>query len=148
MNYLKNLEYAIALIILPVATFAQDSKVAEINKMEQAEADAIQRLDTIAIEKIWAKNFVINTPRNQTINRVAAMTAFKKGLIHYTGIRRDTEEITITNNIGIAMGQETIKPKEGRHSGKTVKRRYTNVWMQDGRTWTLIARQATDISVE
>ena len=75
-------------------------------------------------------------------------TVLKKGLIHYTGIRRDTEKITIIDNVGIAMGQETIKPNEGRHAGKTVKRRYTNVWMQEGHMWTLIARQATDISIE
>jgi len=42
------------------------------------------------------------------------------------------------------MGGETVRPiKDAPLSGKTVDRRYTNVWRRENGAWPLVARQAT-----
>ena len=47
------------------------------------------------------------------------------------------------------MGHDIVKPLGGMaNAGKTVTRRYTDIWMQDENTWRLTARQATIISIE
>ena len=149
MKFLKCLAYTIIVTIPPLAGLAQNPKGAEIRKMEQMEANAILHRDTVAIEKLWSKDFVVNTPRNDISNRAAAILAFKNGLIHYSTFQREIEQVSVVDNIGIAMGLEIVKPAgNAPNVGKTVKRRYTNIWMQNDNTWTLIARQATVVSIE
>jgi hypothetical protein len=46
------------------------------------------------------------------------------------------------------MGLETLIPRgEAKNAGKTVKRRFTNIWMKQNEVWKMTARQATIISV-
>ena len=149
MKFLKNFAFPIIVTISSLAAFAQNPKEGEIRKMEQMEANSILHLDTVAIEKLWSKDFAVNTPRNNISDRAAAILALKKGLIHYSTFQREIEKVTIVDNIGIAMGLEIVKPAgNAPNVGKTVKRRYTNIWMQNDNTWNLIARQATIISIE
>ncbi|MBA3648590.1 MAG: nuclear transport factor 2 family protein [Chitinophagales bacterium] len=59
------------------------------------------------------------------------------------------EKISFVQNIAIVMGHDIVKPKAGmENAGKTVTRRYTDIWMKDGDGWRLTARQATIISVQ
>jgi hypothetical protein len=47
------------------------------------------------------------------------------------------------------MGGETIRPQGKQvNAGKTVTRRFTNVWMSSKNSWSIVARQATIIKVE
>ena len=46
------------------------------------------------------------------------------------------------------MGHDIVTPQGAmENSGKTVTRRYTDIWMKDKNSWRLTARQATVISV-
>ncbi|MFT4032607.1 MAG: hypothetical protein QM669_09310 [Siphonobacter sp.] len=54
-----------------------------------------------------------------------------------------------TENLGIAMGKEIVTPQRAtQNAGKKVTRRYTDVWINTKGTWHLIARQATNSTVE
>jgi hypothetical protein len=47
------------------------------------------------------------------------------------------------------MGEETIIPRStSQNAGKTVKRRFTNVWTKEANDWKLTVRQATIVSVK
>jgi hypothetical protein len=49
----------------------------------------------------------------------------------------------------VTMGYEIVVPKGNvANAGKTITRRYTNIFCRQGRHWPIIARQATIISVE
>ena len=62
---------------------------------------------------------------------------------------RIIEKVIFANNTAIVMGNETIKPSGiAVNAGKTVKRRFTNIWIQNKKSWQLIARQSTIISIE
>ena len=117
--------------------------------MEQKEREAILRLDTVAMEKLWDKDLAVNSPTNNVVDKAGGMFALKNGLIHYSSYQKEIEKIIFYGDIGIVMGQETVTPIGlAPNVGKTVKRRFTNIWRQKGDTWTLIARQATNISIE
>ena len=46
------------------------------------------------------------------------------------------------------MGHDIVKPQgDMQNAGKTVTRRFTDIWMKDETGWLLTARQATIISV-
>ena len=128
---------------------AQPSKEAEIKGMEEKQREAILHLDTTAMEKLWDKDLAVNSPTYNVVDKAGGMFAFKNGYIHYSSIQQEIEKIMFNGDIGIVMGLETVKPIGlAPNAGKTVKRRFTNIWRQKGNTWTLFARQATNISIE
>ncbi len=46
------------------------------------------------------------------------------------------------------MGKEVLIPQgTSENTGKTVTRRFTNIWMKEKNVWKLIARQATILSL-
>ncbi len=61
---------------------------------------------------------------------------------------RVIEKVTFYENIAVVMGNETTKPTGiADNAGKIVKRRFTNVWMKRKKSWQLVARQSTIISI-
>jgi len=62
---------------------------------------------------------------------------------------RNIEKITFSENIAMVMGEEITKPQlDQQHAGKTVTRRFTNIWRYANNQWQIIGRQATIIKVE
>jgi len=63
--------------------------------------------------------------------------------------RRAMKKATFNENLAISTGHEIVKPQgETRDAGKTVARRYTNIWMKGDTGWSLVTRQATIVKVE
>jgi hypothetical protein len=55
----------------------------------------------------------------------------------------------IRRDCAVTMGYEIVVPKGNvPDSGKTINRRYTNIYFFEDGGWRLIARQATNISVK
>ena len=49
----------------------------------------------------------------------------------------------------MVMGEEITKPQGHQlHAGKTVTRRFTNIWKFVNNQWFMIGRQATIVKVE
>ncbi len=78
-----------------------------------------------------------------------AIDALKKGYINYSSYEQKIDEIKIIENIGIVMGLEIVMPTglTGKE-GTTEKRRFTDIWMYKNKQWQMIARHATNISIE
>jgi hypothetical protein len=99
--------------------------------------------------KLFAPNFVVNAPTNKVTTLQDLKLLIRKGEVDMEVFDRVTEMVKFNNNIAIAMGNETLHPTgKMPNAGKTVKRRYTNIWMKNKNNWQLVARQATIISVE
>ena len=46
------------------------------------------------------------------------------------------------------MGKEVLVPQgSSQNAGKTITRRFTNIWMKEKDAWKLVARQATIVSI-
>ena len=119
----------------------------EIRKLDLAEADAIQRGDFTALNKLLAEDFTVNSPRNQIVNgREELFALIRNGVTNYSSFVREPEAVLIHGNTVVVLGSETIKPTgNAPGAGQTVRRRYTNVWMKRNGRWLLTARQASVI---
>lgn len=149
MKYSKRVIIASILVCTYFGSAAQSSREVEIKEMEQKEREAILHLDTAAMDKIWDKDLAVNSPTNNVVEKAGGMFALKNGFIHYSSFQKEFEKIMFYGDIIIVMGQETVVPIGlAPNVGKTVKRRFTNIWRQKSNTWTLIAGQATNISIE
>ena len=119
----------------------------EIRKLDLAEAEAIQRSDFDALNKLLAEDFTINSPRNQIVNgREELFALIRNGITNYSSFVRAPETILIHGNTAVVMGAETVNPTgKAPGAGQTVRRRYTNVWIKRKGKWLLTARQASII---
>lgn len=121
----------------------------EIRKMEQLQVQGILDKDSTIIRNILANDLIVNAPSNTVVDLNMAMEALKLGYIDYTSYEQKIDEIRIIENIGIVMGLETVKPTGlTGTAGTTEKRRFTDIWMYKNNQWAMIARQATNISIE
>jgi hypothetical protein len=67
----------------------------------------------------------------------------------YSSFERKIEFIRIDGNFAIIMGAESVQPiGDAPLAGKTVQRRFTNIWKKDGNTWCAIARHANVVSAQ
>ncbi len=129
--------------------FGQSTAEKEIRKLEDAQRQAFLTKDTVLLYQLFSPGFVVNAPTNKVTTLKQLKILIRNGNVDMEAFERTTEKITFTNNLAIAMGNETLKPTgKMPNAGKTVKRRYTNVWLHDDNGWQLIARQSTIISIE
>lgn len=136
-------------MLIFATTYAQTPAELEILKLEDAQREAFQNKDTATLFKLFSPNFVVNAPTNKITTLEELMRLMRQGAVDMEDFERITEKVTFNNNIAIAMGNETLHPTgKMPNAGKTVKRRYTNIWMKNEAGWQLVARQSSIISVE
>ena len=142
----------LAMVVIFVATgliFAQSAKKKdtleqEIRKLEQSQVDALLRNDLAAMESNWAKDYTVNNPFNQAVS--ASQGPIRAGALTYSSFVREVEKVLMHGKTVIVMGKETIVPSgNSADAGKTINRRFTNVWMKRGGKWLLTARHASVI---
>lgn len=128
---------------------AQQSGEAAVRNLENAEREAILKGDTNVLINLLSPEVVVNNPENIIVTFSQLIQRIKTGKINYASLARIIEKITMIENIAIVMGKEIVTPKGvATNAGKTVTRRFTNIWMKTNAGWRLTARQATIISVK
>ncbi|MEP7150042.1 MAG: nuclear transport factor 2 family protein [Acidobacteriota bacterium] len=142
-----SLVIAIVVFVISGVASAQSAKQKpaiekEVRDLDIAHADAVLRGDLAAMEKIWTKDFKVNNP----FNEVDKADRIRTGAVTYASFVRVAETVLIHKNTVIVMGRETVVPKgDSPDAGKTINRRYTNIWMKREGKWRLVARHASVI---
>lgn len=143
---------AIVACILTVPVSGQKTKKNDaleqtIRKLELAESDAVVRGDAAALEKLWAEDFTVNNPNNQiSRGRKDVLERVRSGLLNYSSFVREIESVGFYGDTVIVMGLEKIVPSGASpDAGKTIRRRYTNIWMKKKGNWLLTVRHANII---
>jgi hypothetical protein len=131
------------------SALAQPAVIAEVTRLDNLQREALLKGDTVTMKRLFAKDFVVNTPDNKVINYRQVASLIRNGMLDYASFERTIDKATVSGNIVILMGQEVLKPRnQAMNAGKTVMRRFTNVWVQTGGSWHLLARQASNIGVQ
>lgn len=129
------------------STNQNDALEQEIRHREQAQVDSLLKNDIAAMKRNWAADYVVNNPRNEVVD--ASRGRIQSGTRTYASFVRDIERVLVRDNTVIVMGQETVVPSgAASDAGKTIVRRFTNIWMMREGQWLLTARQATVICKE
>ena len=116
----------------------------EIRKLEQGQVDALLRNDVDEMQTHWAKDYTVNNPFNKVGK--ASEGPIRAGTLTYSSFLREIESVLIHGETVIVMGGEIVVPNDkSPESGKTIHRRFTNIWMNENGKWLLIARQASVI---
>ena len=114
----------------------------EVRRLDLAHADAVLRGDLAAMDKLWTKDFKVNNP----FNEVDKADRIRTGAVTYSSFVREAESVLVHGDTVIVMGRETVVPKgDSSDAGRTINRRYTNIWMRREGRWRLVARHASVI---
>jgi ketosteroid isomerase-like protein len=126
---------------------ANKTAEAELRVLDVAAAKAVLEKDEKAIARYFTKESVTNNPRNGlTRGSDGVIEAVRTNLVNYHSFTRALESVQVIGTTAVTMGNETVvmKGPDG-GAGRTVQRRYTNVWMKRGKTWQIVARHANVI---
>jgi hypothetical protein len=143
--------FIVAFLIATLVTYGQSTEKAEveIRKLEQKVVTSILNADTNTLKQLWAKEFLVNNPRNDiSPNRDAVLKVQKSGMINYSSFERVIEQMRFQKHLVITMGHETFVSRNdipGVKAGQMYKRRFTNIWMKKKGKWQQIARHASII---
>lgn len=131
---------------------AHTSDEKQVRELDDQERVAALRRDLPALERLWSDEFVVNAPNNQVVvGRRAVLDAFvRSGIINFSAFDRKIEFIRSDGPYVTIMGLETVTPlsdapSAGLVAGRSVKRRFTNIWKNEGGTWRLYLRHANVI---
>lgn len=123
---------------------SRDSLETLIRRLDRAEAEGLLNRDSVALRRIWARDFTVNNPRNSiTRGSEEVIALIRNGTIDYSSFNREIEAILFHGNTVIVMGSEVITPvRKAPFAGQTVRRRFTHFWMLRDGQWRLTARHA------
>jgi ketosteroid isomerase-like protein len=133
-----------------VAAAARNPAVAEALAARGKLDEAFAAQDIEAVAALFAQDLVVNTPANRVARLEAILGFFKAGRMNYESAEETIEALDARGDQVVIMGAEVVTPRDtAANAGKTVRRRFTDVWRRepDGR-WRLTIRQATITSVE
>lgn len=133
-----------------VAMAATTGVAAEAVAARQKLDEAFAAQDIDAVSRLCAKDLVVNTPANRVARREQVLGFFKAGRMNYESADVTIEALDAREDHVVIMGEEVVKPREAAaNAGKTVSRRFTDIWRResDGKC-RLTIRQATITVVE
>lgn len=137
------------ILFISSVSFGQKNSETEIRQLEKMEGEAFAKKDTATLLTLFSPQLVVNTPLNRVATFGDVMQLIRIGKIEVSADEKFIEKITFVENIAIVMGYDIVKPEGAMaNAGKTVRRRYTDIWMKDKNSWRLTARHATIVSVE
>jgi ketosteroid isomerase-like protein len=117
-----------------------------IRQLEDQERLGMLNQDTETLQRIWAEDFMVNSPLNTVSpDRAIVLDLVRQGRIHYSSFERRIEQIRVLENLAIVMGAETVQPVAG-PPARPVQRRFTHIWRYEAGNWSLIARHANNVS--
>jgi len=133
-----------------VAAAAKSAPASEALAARQKMEEAFAAQDVDAVAPLFAEDLVVNTPANRVARREDVLGFFRAGRMSYESSDATIEALDARENQVVIMGEEIMRPREtAANAGKTVRRRFTDVWRKesDGQ-WRLTIRQATITSAE
>lgn len=158
----QNIISAIAIAIVMTASAEAewrpaDEAVAEAARHPRVAAvlDAVNRIDAAILAgdrdgflDFFSGATVVNSPFNTVADRDEAGRRFASGMLAYRCLVRTIEYAAPRGDSEVVlMGEEVYEPRAGHPlAGRTVRRRFTDLWvLQDGQ-WQIALRQATVVS--
>jgi hypothetical protein len=125
-----------------------------VRAQDDRERVAALNRDLPALEALWSEQFTVNAPNNQVVvgRRQNLDTFVRGGVINFSSFERAIEFVRVDGEFAAVMGLETVVPRAdvpsaGLVAGQVVRRRFTNIWKEEGDTWRLYWRHANVIPV-
>lgn len=152
---MKNTLALLLLVGMPLGVSMEQNRTADeeqVRALDDQERIAALKRDIPTLERLWSEQLTVNAPNNQVVvgRRATLDTFVHAGVINFSRFDREIEFIRADGDFVFIMGLETVTPlsdapSAGLVAGRTIERRFTNVWKKEGAAWRLFARHANVI---
>ena len=137
-------------VIAMAQNWSQDEE--RVRALDDQERVATRSRDLPTMERLWSEQLTVNAPNNRVVvgRRAVLDTFVHSGIINFKTFDRQIEFIRADGGFVFIMGLETVTPlsdapSAGLVAGRTITRRFTNIWKNEEGTWRLFARHANVI---
>lgn len=123
----------------------------EIKRLYAFEEQLTLTQDTAGIKKYYPDDFVVTNPFNQFIDKKKVIERVNANIIKYSTYKHTFDAFRFYGDMVIVIGSETVVPTTDavrNDAGKTVNRRFTEVWVMRKGNWQKVVRHASNIIVE
>lgn len=111
----------------------------EMTAVEAEHRRAYLARDLARLETLWADELIVNSPINRVLPKRRVLQLLEAGTIAHVEFDAEIETVARRGELAIVMGSERVVNSPG---GPVIRRRFTDVWHQEGRAWRLIVRHA------
>ena len=112
----------------------------ELLKANQEYDVALVRGDVMALDRIYADEFVYTTPDGEVRDKAQQLAFTKSGDLRLESGQSDDVKVRVYKSTAVMTGRFTAK---GQFRGKNIdiRERYTAVWVKKDGRWRLVAEQ-------
>ena len=152
---MRNTLTLLLLVGLPLGVSMEQNRIADeerVRALDDEERIAALKRDVPTLERLWSEHLTVNAPNHQVVvgRRATLDTFVHTGIINFSRFDRKIEFIRADGDFVFIMGLETVTPignapSAGLIAGRTIERRFTNIWKKEGPAWRLFARHANVI---
>ena len=112
---------------------------AEVLALEEKGCQAFLAADIPTLDRLWAADFVVNSPLNRIHDKALVLQLLAAGRIRHQSMESVVERMVRTGDVVIVMGNDSVTDPP---DGGITRRRFTNVWERQHGEWRTIARHA------
>ena len=138
-----------SLLLAAVSPHAQpqrqtQSVIEEIKKMDRERIRAQVGADAVALDRIYADDFIGVGPSGTLRTKKDVLSDFKSGSLKFQSITTDDVRIRVYGNAAVETGLSTMR---GQDATKVVpeENRFTRVWIKQGSRWRLVANHYSNL---
>ena len=120
----------------------------EIRSLNDKEMQLVVKRDFAALERFYPEDFVVTNPFHQFIDKNKVMERFRSGIIKYSRTERKYDAFRVYGDTAVVIGSETVWVMDDANrsdAGKTVHRRYTEVYVRRDGNWQKVVRHSHNI---
>jgi ketosteroid isomerase-like protein len=141
--------FAIALVVFSAAAIVSGQEQAAsgdqasiveqtIRKLDNERIQAQIHADAIALERIYADDFIGVGPSGTVRTKPQVISDFTSGDLRFQSITTDDVRVRVYGNAAVETGRSTMN---GQDKGNAVPRdtRFTRVWVKQQGRWRLVA---------
>jgi len=115
----------------------------EVRAAEQRHRAAFLAGDVAALQGMFSDDFVVNSPLNVIVNKDRLLEMVRNGTLTISSFEQNIEQVRRFGDVVVVMGGDTVVyAAPSPNAGQTHRRRFTDLWRQEGGQWHFVARQA------
>jgi ketosteroid isomerase-like protein len=111
--------------------------------LEQEASEAFVKRDLARLDQIFSDDLLVNSPINRINDKKKLLELLGAGIVSHVSLTSEHELIRREADLVIVMGADTVRDTD---TAPLVRRRFTNIWRNEGGRWRLYVRHANVIA--
>ncbi len=114
-----------------------------IRALEEQGRRAFLAQDVEALRRLWSEELLVNSPLDRVNDREQILGLLAGGVIRHLTYEIEIETLRRIGDLVVAMGHDVVTNAPGEAPRR---RRFTDLWREEGDGWRMVARHASYVA--